>query len=244
MTQYDNIAEQYDQSAEDRSDREMILVPSAKHYLGNLQGKQVLDLACGSGYFTRLIKDWGAAHVVGVDISAEMIELARQREKQQPQGIEYLVADVSKTGKLGDFDIVFAGFLFHYSRSKDELDAMCKGVAANLVPGGKLVCFNENAAHPLHEGIKYGVAVKAFGEVADGVKVERTHYKGDQRDFSFEHYHYQPGTYENALTANGLSQVNWKRFVPPDPLPESFDADYWKEYLSDFSIAVFTACKA
>jgi ubiquinone/menaquinone biosynthesis C-methylase UbiE len=57
MTQYDNIATQYDNSAEDRSDRENVLVPSAKHYLGKLQGKSVLDLACGSGYFTRLIKD-------------------------------------------------------------------------------------------------------------------------------------------------------------------------------------------
>lgn len=243
MTQYDNIAEQYDQSAEDRSDRAMILLPSAKHYLGNLRGKRVLDLACGSGYFTRLIKSWGADRVLGVDISSEMIELAQQREHQNRQDIEYVVANVSKTGKLGDFDVVFAGFLFHYSKSIDELNDMCKGVSANLAKGGRLVCFNENAAHPLHEGIKYGVAVKAFGEIVDGVKIERTHYKGDQKDFSFEHYHYQPSTYTSALNANGFSDVSWKPFVPPDPCPLNFDADYWKDYLGDFSIAVFTACK-
>lgn len=96
MAQYDKIAEQYDQSAEERSDRETILAPSAKHYLGDLEGKQVLDLACGSGYFTRLIKSWGAERVMGIDISPQMIELARQREQQDKQGIEFKVADVAQ----------------------------------------------------------------------------------------------------------------------------------------------------
>ena len=36
--------------------------------------KRVLDLACGSGHFSRRLLKWGAGSVLGVDISSEMIE--------------------------------------------------------------------------------------------------------------------------------------------------------------------------
>ena len=37
--------------------------------VGPLEGKRVLDLACGFGYYTRRLKQRGAAQVIGVDIS-------------------------------------------------------------------------------------------------------------------------------------------------------------------------------
>lgn len=36
----------------------------------NIEGKKVLDLACGDGYYSRYAKDIGANTVVGVDISS------------------------------------------------------------------------------------------------------------------------------------------------------------------------------
>jgi 2-polyprenyl-3-methyl-5-hydroxy-6-metoxy-1,4-benzoquinol methylase len=48
--------------------------------VGALDGKRVLDLACGFGFYPRLLKQHGAAQVVGVDISPEMIRLATQQE--------------------------------------------------------------------------------------------------------------------------------------------------------------------
>jgi ubiquinone/menaquinone biosynthesis C-methylase UbiE len=40
-----------------------------------LKGKKVLDLACGQGQFSRILRDKGA-HVTGVDIGKELIALA------------------------------------------------------------------------------------------------------------------------------------------------------------------------
>lgn len=217
----------------------MVLVPSAKHYLGDLEGLSVLDLACGSGYFTRLIKEWGAHHVVGVDISPEMIELANQRERQSPQGIEYHVGDVSAVRKFGEFDVVFAAFLLHYSSSIEQLQSMCNTIALNLRNGGRFVSFNENSFKPVHDGIKYGVAVIPRGELRDGTQIERTHYVGDKKDFSFEHYHYEPETYASSLKNSGLSHIEWTHFVCSEKLREgSAERDYWRDYLADFSIAV------
>jgi SAM-dependent methyltransferase len=51
-----------------------------------LDGQHALDLACGFGLYTRLLKQHGAAQVLGVDISSEMIRLAQQQEQAAPLG--------------------------------------------------------------------------------------------------------------------------------------------------------------
>jgi ubiquinone/menaquinone biosynthesis C-methylase UbiE len=243
MPEYDKIAEQYDKSVKERRDRASILVPSAKHYLGDVRGLKVLDLACGSGYFTRLIKDWGAQRVVGVDISAEMISLAEQEEEQHPQGLQFYVGDVSQPFKFGDFDLVFAGFLLHYASSVEKLEQMCKAVSLNLPNGGRFIAFNENPYVPVHADIKYSVRVKAFGALCDGTKIQRTFYIEDKEHFSFHHYHYEPGTYERALRSAGFSQIEWKRFVCSEDAHDDLDPDFWKDYLGDFSTAVLVCAK-
>lgn len=44
----------------------------------HVRGSRVVDLACGTGYGTRLLADAGAAHVLGVDLSDEALTQARQ----------------------------------------------------------------------------------------------------------------------------------------------------------------------
>ena len=79
-----------------------------------LAGKIVLDLGCGEGYCSRMLRQRGA-QVVGLDVSERMIELARQAELAQPLGIRYDTAD-AVTADLGDasVDLVVAVFLFNY----------------------------------------------------------------------------------------------------------------------------------
>ena len=46
--------------------------------LGKLENENVVDMACGEGFYTRLIRSKTKGEVYGVDISAGMIELARK----------------------------------------------------------------------------------------------------------------------------------------------------------------------
>ena len=41
--------------------------------MGNVTGKEILDLGCGAGYYTHVFLDKGASHVVAVDQSPTMI---------------------------------------------------------------------------------------------------------------------------------------------------------------------------
>lgn len=89
---------------------------------GPVQGRHVLDLACGHGRYSRELARRGA-HVVGVDISHSLIAAAKAAEQEHPLGIRYLCADVSSPGPAledGMFDVVVCGFGLS---DIDDLDA-------------------------------------------------------------------------------------------------------------------------
>ena len=75
-------------------------------------GKTVLDLGCGDGKHSQTIKELGAKNVIGIDISNNFIEKARQRNLGDCQ---FLVADANKI-PLPDnsVDIVFSNYVIHY----------------------------------------------------------------------------------------------------------------------------------
>ncbi len=77
------IAEQY-QQAKAHSWRSHAETYSLMKLIGDLDGKRVLDVACGEGHFTRLLRSAGVAEVAGIDISERMIDLAREQEARQP----------------------------------------------------------------------------------------------------------------------------------------------------------------
>src|SRR5262245_36371821 len=87
MTAFDTIATKY-QDVASMAVRQA-LEDTMQRVIGDVAGKSVLDLACGGGGFTRRFKERGADRVVGVDISAEMLNLARAEEARDPRGIEY-----------------------------------------------------------------------------------------------------------------------------------------------------------
>jgi ubiquinone/menaquinone biosynthesis C-methylase UbiE len=81
--------------------------PAMFEMLGDISGKQILDLACGEGCNSRIMAKKGA-HVTGVDFSRRMIQLAIREENKNTLGIQYHVADASDLRMFDDecFDIV------------------------------------------------------------------------------------------------------------------------------------------
>lgn len=58
-----------------------------------VMGKDVLDIACGSGVGSKTLKDAGAEYVDGVDLSAEAIQYAE--ENYSADGINFILADAN-----------------------------------------------------------------------------------------------------------------------------------------------------
>ena len=74
-----------------RPDRQPALRELESWVSGTLSGQRVLEVACGTGYWTRLLAA-AACHVVAVDINPEMIRIARDR-CQTCAGVEFRIED-------------------------------------------------------------------------------------------------------------------------------------------------------
>ncbi len=69
-----------------------------------VEDKDVLDMACGAGYGTKLLKEAGAKSVDGVDISPEIINYARTR--YAVGGINFFVSDAIKYTSNKKYDVI------------------------------------------------------------------------------------------------------------------------------------------
>ena len=77
-TSWGNVAGWYDTVVNDKDSYQVnVILPNLIRLLAPEKGKKFLDLACGQGFFTHAIAAEGA-HVTGVDISSELVDIARK----------------------------------------------------------------------------------------------------------------------------------------------------------------------
>jgi len=233
-SQYDAIAAEYSRTKASPL-REHVEAFSLMRMLGDLRALSVLDLACGDGFYTRAIKQAGAAHVVGVDVSEEMIALACQAESACSLGIDYYTADVAHMEKLGEFDLVSAAYLLHYASSEKDLRAMCANIAAQLKPGGRLISINENPAQAIEHYAgytRYGFNKKASHPLSNESLITYMMVSGTKL-IKFDAYYYSAEVYEAALTAAGFTDIVWRPLELAPTLPEGVEPEYFEAYLAN-----------
>ena len=116
--------------------------PALRAMLPELQGKSVLDLGCGYGWFCRWAADAGAARVLGVDVSEKM--LAQARGMGSHAEVDYARIDLEQLAlPHASYDLIYSSLAFHYI---EGFDAMLATIRHGLKPGGKLVFSVE---HPI-----------------------------------------------------------------------------------------------
>jgi SAM-dependent methyltransferase len=98
---WSDIAAWYDELLSAGSGPHETAVSTLVQLVPSLGGATVLDLACGQGLATRALAEAGASHVVGVDLSSVMIELARARDPAHGPNVSYAVGDAQE---LAAFD--------------------------------------------------------------------------------------------------------------------------------------------
>lgn len=238
-----DIAEQY-KKTKNLPVRSRIEAYSFLKCIGDVTGKSVLDAACGSGDYTRVLKRAGAAATMGFDISEKMISLARDQEAREPLGIEYNVADARSVVPQQDFDIVVAAYLLVYARNRDELSRMCYGLASRVKRGGRFVTLTTNPELYTFEQVpdyrKYGFQIRLADETFEGAPIELTAFIEDT-SFVIENYYLPIEAYRSALHEAGFRDfvVHMPELAPePDVARED---DYFDEYLK-YPPAVVIEC--
>lgn len=108
----------------------------------------VLDYGCGSGEFTKILSEF-YPDVVGADVSAAMVELAREAAPE----MEFLVWDYrEKYPKNRKFDVIFSKLVLHFIEDLDEFARVLYGL---LKPGGVIVLATTHPLYSKREAGKY-----------------------------------------------------------------------------------------
>jgi SAM-dependent methyltransferase len=141
-----------------------------------LAGAELLEIACGTGYWTEVI----APHVTSIfatDRSPEVLEVA-QSKRYPPERVRFARADAFVLdGVDGRFTAAFAGFWWSHVR-KCELRGFLAGLHARLVPGSSVVFLDnryvEGSSTPISrtdaDGNSYQLRTLADGSTHEVLK--------------------------------------------------------------------------
>ncbi|KAL2208245.1 S-adenosyl-L-methionine-dependent methyltransferase [Sarocladium strictum] len=146
---YDNASFFAEYSALDRSVKGLDGAPEwprLRSYIPDLAGRDVLDLGCGFGWFSRWARSAGAKSVRAIEISENMLSRARGMTKDEKIAYEQGDLDnidLSKDG-VDKFDVVFSSLTLHYLANLPEL---IQQVHTVLKPGGT---FAFSIEHPIY----------------------------------------------------------------------------------------------
>ena len=185
--------------------------------LPDFKGKRVLDLGCGYGWHCRYAVEQGADHVLGIDISHKMLEVARERNNDPK--IEYRCIAMEDLDLQKDmFDIVLSSLAFHYVK---DFGPLVQNIATWLRKDGGAVFSVE---HPVFTS--YGTQDWYYD--GDGnilhFPVDNYYHEG-KREAVFlgekvTKYHRTVTTYLDTLLQNGFKL---QHIIEPQPPEEMMD---------------------
>lgn len=114
----------------------------------HVPGKRAVDFGCGTGRSTRFLRQHGFS-AVGLDLSAEMVALARERD---PAG-DYRVIEDGDFGALaaGGYDLVLSAFTFDNVPTHERKVRLFGGLRQLLAVGGKIVSIVSTPEMYTHE---------------------------------------------------------------------------------------------
>ncbi len=125
------------------SANDLIEIPTIRNMMPDLTNKKVLDLGCGYGENCKYFIENKASYAMGVDISENMINLAREENADDKIDYEIMpMEDISKIDKK--FDIVMSSLAIHYV---EDFDKLCNDVYHLLNDEGYFIFSQE---HPLN----------------------------------------------------------------------------------------------
>ncbi len=105
-------------------------------------GQYVLEVGCGSGFFTSLFAKSGA-RIVAVDISPDLLDLARDRNLPEGQ-VVFLQSRFEDCIEIGPFDAIVGSSVLHHL----DIEPALANIYKLLKTGGKLSFAEPNMLNP------------------------------------------------------------------------------------------------
>jgi ubiquinone/menaquinone biosynthesis C-methylase UbiE len=229
------------------------LLDTTLRNLGPWDGASVIDMACGTGIGLREAKKLGCKKLVGIDISNEMLEVAKQTS---PGEFELHHADCSKDMSSlgleeGGFDLVIGMWLLNYPENRAGMEGMWRNIARYLKPGsGKFVGIIQNQEKVQPESMRdkmdvYGARETKVKELESG-EGSVMHVEFDtEPKVEFDTFVLKKEILESEAEKAGMRNLRYVR--AGDEVRKEVEGkseEWWRELLDEYPNQVIIAEKA
>ncbi len=244
-TPIEGFAAWYDDKQGDTGDlwHRTLIDPGLFAALGEVPpGQRVLDVGCGNGYIARRLARAGA-RVTAIDVSAELISRARERERAEPLGIVYLEGDAARLTGVPEasFDLAVANMSLI---DIEDAAGAIRAVARAVVDGGRFVFSLSHPCFDVDTRSAWVVEPPGEGRSAPVVYRKVTGYRtphedlylwdlGDGGTATTRGFHRPLGWYARTLKEAGWVIVD---LGEPAPAPEFEGRRIRKEWLEEIPL--------
>ena len=164
--------------------------------------EHILDVGCGDGKVTaEIARAVANGFVLGTDASPEMIAFAQKTfPSSQISNLKFQICDAREIRFQTKFDVVFSNAAMHWV---DDHEAILRGAASVLRPGGRLVisCGGKGNAHDVFLALRPEMRLKRW----------RAYF----RRMPMPYFFHEPGDYEKWLPKFGF-KINSLHLAPED----------------------------
>ncbi|MDO5054927.1 class I SAM-dependent DNA methyltransferase [Pasteurella oralis] len=187
---------------------EVVEKPTMLSLLPTLTGKKLLDLGCGCGEHLQLYLQHNARYVVGIDLSANMLQQAERNlskfAKNRPHFALYQLAmeQLSQLPENG-FDVICSSFAFHYIQDFPQL---LNDIYQKLNANGYLLFSQEHPIVTCYQGGERWEKDHNKQQIAYRLNYYRDEGERDRNWFKqpFKTYHRTTATIINNLIQAGF----------------------------------------
>lgn len=152
---YDRVAEDYATEFFEELKRKPFDCELLRDFAESVKGKgEVCELGCGPGQVARYLKDRGA-RIRGIDLSAEMVRVARRLNPDIPFEQGDMLALNLPDGSIASFVLFYS--IIHIKR--EDVTSAFREMHRVLSPGGKLLVSFHGGEGELHRDEWYGQPV-------------------------------------------------------------------------------------
>lgn len=219
--------------------------PCIKNMLPNLDNSSILDMGCGTGRFTFLLEKYTKNKVCGIDISANMLEIAKTKANNNNSNVKFIKGDIQHLSTYTNekFDFAFSSTTFHYVENLEKMFSQIN----KLLNKGAACIFS--VIHPVYSS-EYPIYTGDFPKDENwGLKYLNKNQRGyiqpwiefneDIENHLSISYHHTFSDYTNAILKAGF---NIEQIEEPYP-PNEWKEEQFSRYNSFINSPVFLVFK-
>lgn len=207
------ISKEY--AADKTKSRKYIVDPVLFETIGEIKGKKILDVACGTGDLSIQLSQHGGI-CTGIDFADDLVEIAKSKSNQLSLQIDYHVMNVREIqGLSNDYDIAVVALLFPHLPSKQDIGSTLKSIVSVLKPNGRLIIAEPHPSFDYYMRTRLGNGNYRYFE--SGLVYDFTMDIGS-RSLQSQAYHWTLQDYSDMLAESGFAI---RRIIEPQPTAES-----------------------